>query len=65
MYREEDNFQFKPAIDSQSNLEPSIITVIYLNEVWIIDGTVENEISERVKKIIKLNELISVPNVAS
>jgi hypothetical protein len=65
VYREEDVFQFKPAIDSHSNLEPPIITAIYLKEEWIIDGVEDDEIIEQVKKIIELNELISVLNVAS
>ena len=65
VYREEDIFQIKPAIDSHSNLEPSIITAIYSKEIWMIDGTEDPETIEQVKKIIELNELICVLNVAS
>jgi len=65
VYREEDIFQFKPAIDSHSNLKPSMITAIYSKQFWMIEGTEDKEIIEQVRKIIELNELISVLNVAS
>jgi hypothetical protein len=65
VYREEDIFQLKPAIDSHCDFQPPIITAIYLNQVWMIDGTENDEIIEQVKKIIELNQLISALNVAS
>lgn len=65
VYREEDMFQFRPAIDSKLNTEPPVVTAIYLSSYWLIDGTEDYEIMEQVKKIIEMNELIVRLNVAS
>lgn len=65
VYREDDIFQLKPAIDSQNNFQPPMITATYSKEILIIEGTEDNETIEQVKRIIELNELISVLNVAS
>ena len=63
VYREDTIFQFKPAIDSP--VERPTIRAFFSNQLWIVEGTFHHEIIEQVKKIIELNELISVLNVAS
>jgi hypothetical protein len=65
VYREEDSFQFKPAIDSHSNFKPPIIIATYSKQVWLIEGPEDKETVEQVRKIIKLNEMIAELNVAS
>lgn len=65
VYQEEDTFQLKPVIDSKMHMVPPVLTATYSDQLWFIEGTVENEIIEQLKKIIELNKLISSLNVAS
>ena len=65
VYREENSFHLKPAVDSRLNWNPPVIRANFSGEVWYINGTEESEITEQVKKIIEMNDLVSSLNVAS
>lgn len=59
------NSQFRPAVDHHGNFPPPVITAVQLQENWVIEGTDDEDIIEQARKVVKLNELIAVLNVAS
>ena len=65
LYKENDNFQFRPAIDHHGNFLPPVITAVQLQGNWFIEGTDDEDIIEQARKVVELNELIAVLNVAS
>jgi len=65
VYKENDCFQFRPAIGGKVDPEPLQLAAVYCDGILITEGTKETEIIEQMKKIVDLSELISPLNVAA
>jgi len=65
LYKHDNGFSFKRAIDTQSELLPAEITVIRFGEDWKLADTDNPGIKEQIIRIINVNEKIQLPEKLS
>jgi hypothetical protein len=65
LFKEDDVFEFKPALNTSGNLIPPAIIVHAVKDGWEIIGAQDPYIKEQVSNLIKINSLINLPDKLS